>query len=93
MALTTSAYHTHAPFHPAIKEALRHRRYALKVTFPDGRAKQYTSLAHFTQSLGKRLEHIRTRAIYAEMDIGDTANAEWLDANNQAFHFTFIRVR
>ncbi len=93
MPLTASAYRTHAPFPAAIREALRQRRYSLTVIFPDGQKKTYKSLAHFAQQLGKRLEHIRTRTIYAEMDIGDFAEAHWSDRGERVYCFQFTRIR
>ncbi len=93
MPLTTSGYRTHAPFPVAIREALRQRRYSLTVVFPDGQKKTYKSITHFTRQEGKRLEYIRSRTIYAEMDIGDFAEAHWSDREGRDYCFQFTRIR
>lgn len=93
MPLTTGAYRTYAPFHPAIRIAMCQRAYSVTVTFPDGEIKNYHSLSQFTPLLGKRLEHLRTKAIYAEMDIGDSSRVDWSDKNKSVYSFLFTRVR
>ncbi|WP_260864501.1 hypothetical protein [Citrobacter sp. Marseille-Q6884] len=93
MPLTTSAFRTYAPFDPAIRIAMCQRAYSVTVTFPDGETKRYSSLAGFTQLLGKRLEHLRTKAIYAEMDVGDSSQVNWSDKDKSVYSFQFTRIR
>lgn len=85
---------TYAPFHPALQEMMRHRSYSVTVSYPDGSVKTYESMGHFAHCFGKRLEHVRRRAVFAEMELGDSAHTSWVNqADEKTYHFTFTRIR
>ncbi len=93
MPLTTSGYRTFAPFNSSIRGAMRQRAYSLKVIKPSGDIVYFHSLSLFSCMLGKNISYIRSRAVYAEMFVGDSAEILWFDKNKTPYTLVFTRVK
>lgn len=93
MTYTQTEWRTYPPFPKPYQQMMRSRAYSVDVTFPDGSLHHYQSMGHFAQHFGKRLEHIRSRAIYMEMQVGEVTTATWHDADDQIYLFVFTRKR
>lgn len=93
MPLTISGYRTFSPFNPSILGAMRQRAYSLKVIEPTGNVISFSSLSTFSKFLGKNISYLRSRAIYAEMFVGDSSEIIWRDENKNPYTLIFTRIK
>lgn len=84
---------TFSPYPHNISKEMKTRIYALTVQYPDDSLCKFNSIHDVSELMGIRLQHIRTRAVYYEMKVGDVSSASWTRRKGETYYFSFTRVR